>query len=90
MLSEEIDAAAEGVELDATEVARLSASRHLDALRLVIYKLRLLQQHIQTSRRLLNDLRTLRRLLAKERNGVAAVGGVLESKLDEEWDPPGV
>jgi hypothetical protein len=52
------------------EIASPSAEatrRHLDALRLVDYKLRALEQHFVASGRLLNDLRTLRRYLRDER-----------------------
>lgn len=42
-------------------------SRHEQALQLVTYKLQSLAQHMTTSRRILNDLRTLRRLLLEER-----------------------
>lgn len=42
-------------------------SRHEQALQLVAYKLQNLAQHMTTSRRILNDLRTLRRLLLEER-----------------------
>lgn len=42
-------------------------SRRADAMRLVLYKLDKLEKHLTTSRRLLNDLRTLRRLLLEER-----------------------
>jgi len=45
------------------------AERRLQALQLVTYKLERLGQHIDTSHRLLNDLRTLRRLLLDERLG---------------------
>jgi len=45
------------------------AARRVDALRLVTYKLQQLGMHIGASRRLLNDLRTLRRLLLAERAG---------------------
>lgn len=41
--------------------------RNLDALRIVLYKLEKLEQHLKASGRLLNDLRTLRRLLLEER-----------------------
>jgi len=41
--------------------------RNLDALRLVLYKLEKLEQHLKVTGRLLNDLRTLRRLLLEER-----------------------
>ena len=43
------------------------AERRLQALHLVTYKLERLSRHIDSSHRLLNDLRTLRRLLLDER-----------------------
>jgi hypothetical protein len=46
-------------------------SRRLEALRLVFFKLEKLERQVKTSRRLLNDLRTLRRLLLGERAGTA-------------------
>ena len=52
------------------EVARAKserAERRLEALHLVTYKLERLSRHIDSSHRLLNDLRTLRRLLLGER-----------------------
>lgn len=48
------------------------AERRLDALRLVDYKLNSLRQHALASLILLNDLRTLRRLLLGERQGAGA------------------
>lgn len=45
----------------------LNMGRQLDALRLVLYKLEKLEQHLKVSARLLNDLRMLRRLLFEER-----------------------
>ena len=42
-------------------------SRRLDALRLAAYNVDKLQLHLNRSRRILNDLRTLRRLLFEER-----------------------
>jgi hypothetical protein len=42
-------------------------SRQADALQLVDYKLQRLGEHLRCSQRLLNDLRTLRRLLNGER-----------------------
>jgi hypothetical protein len=41
--------------------------RRQQAQRLVVYKLELLEKHLKTSQRLLNDLRSLRRLLFDER-----------------------
>jgi predicted ATPase len=43
-------------------------SRRLDALRLTAYKIEKLESHLYRSRRILNDLRILRRLLLEERN----------------------
>jgi hypothetical protein len=43
------------------------ATRRLEALQLVAYKLERLARHVDSSHRLLNDLRTLRRLLLGER-----------------------
>ena len=52
-------------EISATEDQ--SAARRLDALRLVHYKLKQLDEHLGGSSRILNDLRALRRLLTAER-----------------------
>ena len=65
---------------EAVEESRLTAEsdtkqadgRNLDALRIVLYKLEKLEQHLKVSGRLLNDLRTLRRLLLEERLGLPA------------------
>lgn len=57
------------VEIEA-EIARVSdprLGRRKQAMRLVSHKLAKLSSHIVTSRRILNDLRTLRRLLLEER-----------------------
>jgi len=45
-----------------------AASRHRDALRIALYNLGKLELHVNQSRRILNDLRTLRRLLFEERS----------------------
>jgi hypothetical protein len=52
--------------------AASNGARRLDALRLVEYKLGKLELHLQSSSRLLNDLRTLRRLLLEQRYETAA------------------
>jgi hypothetical protein len=46
------------------------SSRRLDALRVVHYSVEKLEFHIHCSRRILNDLRSLRRLLFEERAAV--------------------
>jgi len=48
------------------------AARRKEALQIVAYNLAKLSFHMQTSGRLLNDLRTLRRLLLAERKPVQA------------------
>ena len=48
------------------------ADRRQEALRLVSYNLAKLSMHMTASRRILNDLRTLRRLLLGERGAVVA------------------
>jgi len=56
------------------EVGRANAAgarRRLEALQLVTYKLDRLGWHVDGSHRLLNDLRTLRRLLMGERQDAA-------------------
>ena len=69
MLGEAIEEARRSIHADVAVAAQTSgAERRLDALRLVDYKLDRLQGHIDTSRRILNDLRTLRRLLLSERD----------------------
>ncbi|MFZ0796629.1 MAG: hypothetical protein WCA13_00470 [Terriglobales bacterium] len=64
-------------DLDATELGAAAPAlpeRRLEALRLVQFKLDKLEQHLQSSSRLLNDLRTLRRLLFDERSEPAPAG----------------
>ncbi len=64
LLAEAIEEARGEVE---AEIANPQAERQLQALQLVSYKLAKLSTHIGTSHRILNDLRTLRRLLLRER-----------------------
>ena len=47
-------------------------AKQLEALRLVFYNLEKLTQHLKAGSRILNDLRTLRRLLLQERKPKAA------------------
>jgi hypothetical protein len=67
LLREAIDKAQHAVTAEATRARSESAARRLEALQLVAYKLDRLAWHVDGSRRLLNDLRTLRRLLLRER-----------------------
>lgn len=64
LLAEAIEEARQDVEAD---IGRPQPERRMQALQLVSYNLAKLSQHIGTSHRILNDLRTLRRLLLQER-----------------------
>jgi hypothetical protein len=56
------------IESEILRAANPHLARRKQALQLVNYKLDKLSSHIAASRRILNDLRTLRRLLLEERN----------------------
>src|SRR5688500_15399408 len=73
LLREAVDDAYGSI-LDEIALARETrgAERRVDALRLVDHKLNSLRQNVLASLILLNDLRTLRRLLMGERRGAAA------------------
>jgi hypothetical protein len=65
-----VEAIAEAKSEIATDLAgdpKAHPQRRVEALRLVQFKLDKLEQQLQSSSRLLNDLRTLRRLLFDER-----------------------
>jgi len=67
LLREAVEEARQTAEADIFE-GDSKTPRQMDALRLVLYKLEKLEQHVKISGRLLNDLRTLRRLLLEERS----------------------
>jgi hypothetical protein len=84
LLAESLDEARRDVEAEIAAAEHDRADRRKEGLLLVSYNLAKLNLHITSSRRILNDLRTLRRLLLKERglpveveeeSGVAAAGG---------------
>ena len=72
ILAEAIEEARRDVDADIAVAIAESAERRREALQLVGYNLAKLTLHITTSRRILNDLRTLRRLLLAERQGEPA------------------
>lgn len=67
LLAEAIDEARREVEAEIADADRDGAERRKEALLLVSYNLAKLNLHITNSRRILNDLRTLHRLLLGER-----------------------
>jgi uncharacterized membrane protein YccC len=56
------------------ESANPDLSRRIDALRIALYKVEKLEFHLTRSSRILNDLRTLRRLLFEERAAATRSG----------------
>jgi hypothetical protein len=67
LLAEAADEARQDVEAEIALASAVGADRRKEALQLVAYNLVKLGLHLTTSRRILNDLRTLRRLLLTER-----------------------
>jgi hypothetical protein len=74
LLGEAISEAKSEITTDLDVAARSKLERRVQALQIVQFKLEKLEKHLQTSSRLLNDLRTLRRLLLEERAEPAPVG----------------
>jgi hypothetical protein len=72
LLAEALDEARRDVEDEIRAADREGADRRKKALLLVAYNLAKLNLHVTTSRRILNDLRTLRRLLLAERSQPAS------------------
>jgi hypothetical protein len=67
LLAEALDEARRDVESEIAAAEKDGADRRKEALLLVSFNLAKLNLHITSSRRILNDLRTLRRLLLKQR-----------------------
>ncbi len=67
LLADQVTDVQRSVQGDIAETEPLAAPRRLDALRLVDYKLSQLSMQLVASRRVLNDLRALRRILTGER-----------------------
>jgi hypothetical protein len=67
LLRESVDEMMRMIEEEMATPREFTGSRQLDALRLVHYKLHSLGEHLIVSRRLLSDLRMLRRYLLDER-----------------------
>ena len=67
LLGETVAEAKRELEGDVQRESASDHSRRLDALRVALYSLDKLELHVNRSQRILNDLRTLRRLLFDER-----------------------
>jgi hypothetical protein len=76
LLADAIAEALRDVQADIAAAEQEGAERRQQGLLLVSYNLAKLEMHIRTSRRILNDLRTLRRLLLAERSQAADEAGI--------------
>ena len=74
-LAEALDEARGHVDEEMRAASSAGLDRRLQALRLADYKLTQLREHIVVSSHLLNDLRTLRRLLLGERTASGSESG---------------
>lgn len=83
LLVEAIAEAKNEIAADLAAAEHTKSDRRLEALRIVQFKLDKLETHLKTSSRLLNDLRTLRRLLLDERPEPAP------TRLEPEFEEPG-
>src|SRR5262245_25296085 len=83
LLLETVDETKLMIEQEMATPREFTGARHLDALRLVHYKLHSLGEHLTVSRRLLGDLRTLRRYLLDERASEPAVNDI-PTRLDSQ------
>lgn len=71
LLAESVTEAKQSLDLDVQRESASGVSRRLDTLRLAQYTVAKLEIHVSRTSRILNDLRTLRRLLFEERSTVA-------------------
>jgi hypothetical protein len=74
LLLEAIAESKSDIATDLDAVAQGKSDRRIQALQVVQFKLDKLEQHLKASSRLLNDLRTLRRLLLEERSETTPAG----------------
>ncbi len=71
LLAETVTEAKRDLESDVQRESASNPSRRLDALRMAQYNVGKLELHVNRTKRLLNDLRTLRRLLFEERGRIS-------------------
>ncbi len=72
LLAEVVSETKRDIDADIQREQSGKSSRRLDALRIACYSLEKLEAHMSSSCRILNDLRSLRRLLFEERSRPAA------------------
>lgn len=78
LLLESVNEARVDLEAEAALSSAPGMERRRQAIQLAVYKLSQLKQHLTTSHRLLNDLRTIRRLLFAERQQTVPFEGAAD------------
>lgn len=73
LLCDAVVEAKQAIDASLQAESNADAPRRMDALRLALYNLEKLEFHFHKSVRILNDLRSLRRLLFEERTGAKAL-----------------
>ena len=68
LLTQAVSDSKEAMAADIRAQAPTASSRRLETLNLIVYNLEKLSVHVKRSHQILNDLRTLRRLLHSERS----------------------
>jgi hypothetical protein len=82
LLADALAEAKRDITADVQREANSGFPRRLEALRITLYSLEKLEIHMNSSRRILNDLRTIRRLLFQERTAGAATAGPKAKRQD--------
>ena len=82
-LGEAIDHALSEVQKELSACVGLQEQRRLDAWRVVFHTTTKLSSHVATSRRLLNDLRTLRNLLHRDADDALCDASVVSHRAPE-------
>src|SRR5438270_11743107 len=80
LFAESIEEALEGVQQDIDSAKGSEEERRVQALTLALYKMTQLSSHVHKSRRILNDLRSIRRLLFNEREALEPEAAFRASK----------
>jgi hypothetical protein len=82
LLSEAIEEAIRDVADDRKTGQKEGQERRVEALKLALYKLKSLNEHVDKSRRILKDLRSIRRILVGERPDVEEEDNSVEASPD--------
>ena len=84
LFSDAVVDAKQAIEASLQAESNANVPRRMDALRLALYNLEKLEFHFHKSVRILNDLRSLRRLLFEERAGAKALATSTQPDLPQE------